>query len=294
MRCPPPLSLGDKIRVVAPSGPFDDEQLRTGLAQLDQFDISTPKGLWSRRSGFFAGSEEARLAELQEALDDPECRAILMARGGYGLGPLLPRLSFERFLRDPSWFVGFSDATAMHALLARHELCSLHAANGTTLARAHDTEVRSLVELLRGKGQLQWQGLVSCVPGRAGGPLFGGNLTVLFSEAASGRLAVPDSAILVLEDVTETSYRIDRMLCALRDAGHFARLAGVVLGEFTECSPGRFNVTSEHVLISRLSELKIPLAKGLGVGHGERNAPLLLGAEAQLNTGAGTLVLDAR
>lgn len=294
MRSPAILNPGDKLRVVAPSGPFDDALLREGLAKLREFEVSVPENLWSRRSGFFAGDEEARLSELQEALDDPECSAILMARGGYGLGPLLPRLSFEHFLKRPSWFIGFSDATALHAQLSRHEIRSLHAGNGTTLARASSAEMVSLVRCLKGEPSMAFRDLEQWAPGHVEGPLFGGNLTVLFTEAASGRLKVPDGAILLLEDVTETSYRIDRMLCALRDAGHLARLAGVVLGEFTDCSEGKFAVPAAEVLRSRLTELGIPVAAGLPVGHGERNAPILLGALAQMNTGAGTLVLSAR
>lgn len=283
MKCPPPLSVGDRILVVAPSGPFEADVLRQGLARLTQFEVAVPETLWGRRDGFFAGSDEVRLAELQSALDDPDAKAILVARGGYGLARLLPRLDFLAFEARPKWLIGFSDVTTLHVALAERGIVSLHGANGTTLARATDAEVDELSALLRGVKAQEFSDLRPIVPGRAAGPLFGGNLTVLFTEAASGRLRVPSGAILVLEDVTETSYRIDRMLTALIAGGHLENVSGVLLGDFVDCSAGRFDVPVAEVLLGRLSELGVPVFAGFPAGHGARNRPLLLGAHARLS-----------
>lgn len=284
---------GDPISVVAPSGPFDDELLRQGLARLGAFDVRVPEQLWSRREGFFAGSDTVRLLELQGALDDTEARAILIARGGYGIGPLLPRLDLSGFERAPKWLMGFSDATVLHAAVNQLGVCSLHGANGTTLSRATTGELGELFALLQGPTSQLFSGLDAWVSGAAEGPLFGGNLTVLFAEAASGRLRIPRGAILFLEDVTETSYRVDRMLAALGAGGHFDHVAGVVLGDFVDCSEGKFGVPTEAVLKRNLQRLGVPVLSGLPCGHGPDNRPLLLGATATLDAARGSLRVEA-
>lgn len=288
MILPRALQPGDPIDVVAPSGPFDDGLLRVGIERLGDFSLRVPDDLWGRRFGFFAGDDETRLAELQRALDG-DARAILVARGGYGIARILGRIDFERFTANPKWLIGFSDVTCLHAALTARGIASLHAPNATTLAGASDYEVRELLRLLSGSSPQPIDGLSAWSGGRASGTLFGGNLTVLFAEAAAGRLDVPDGAVLFLEDVTETSYRVDRMLTALEVGGHLARAAGVVLGDFHDCSPGKFSVPVADVLRDRLIPLGIPLAANLPVGHGARNLPLLCGRSVTLDADTGRL-----
>src|SRR5690606_12969829 len=161
------------------------------------------------------------LAELERALDDRSTQAVWIARGGYGLGRILPRIRFDCLESHPKWLIGFSDATLLHCALYERDLASLHAPNLTTLARSEQSDVNALFRVLGGDYEFHIAGLTPWVSGKAIGPLWGGNLTVLFAEAAAGRLLVPPGAVLFLEDVTETSYRIDRMLSALPAAGHF-------------------------------------------------------------------------
>lgn len=284
MLFPDCLALGDRIDVIAPSGPFDGKQLQRGLERLvPHFDVRPSPWLFRSPRGFLAGSDRERALELQWALDNEVSRAILIARGGYGLARIQPALCFERFLARPKWLVGFSDATVLHAHLNHLGVASLHAPNATTLARATADDVAVLVGTLLGTAQEDVTGLRPLVPGTAAGPLFGGNLTVLFAQAAAGALAVPEGAILLLEDVSETSYRIDRMLTALLAGGHLRRCAGVVLGEFTDCTPGKFGVSTDEVLAERLGGLTVPVACGLPLGHGTRQLPLVLGQQVQLH-----------
>lgn len=282
MKCPPPIAVGDIIRVVGPSGPFDDTLLRAGLARLDRYDVRVPADLWGRRLGFFAGSDDVRLQELKDALEDPSASAILIARGGYGLSRLLPHLDFERLKERPKWVIGFSDVTTLHLALNQRGLVSLHAPNATTLAHSSDDEVAELCQLLEGGFSQTFSALEIISGGTAEGPLFGGNLTVLFAEAASGRLCVPTGALLFLEDVTETSYRVDRMLTALIDGGHLSTISGLILGDFVDCSPGKFEVPVRDVLRERLTRLGVPVVEGFPCGHGKVNRPALLGAYGTL------------
>jgi muramoyltetrapeptide carboxypeptidase len=281
------------VRVVAPSGPFDESLLQAGLARLARYDVCVPPGLWGRRAGLFAGSDAERLAELQEALDDPEAGAVLVARGGYGLARILPQLQLERLLAAPRWLLGFSDTTVLHHALARRGLASLHCCNGTTLAHAAAQDVERLELLLGGRAAPPAGGLAPLVPGHARGPLLGGNLTVLFAEAAAGRLALPPGCVLFLEDIAETSYRLDRMLTALLDSGALRGVSGLVLGEFTDCSPGKHGVPAEQVLGEFAARLGVPAVAGLPAGHGARNLPFVHGAPVALDADAGALSFGA-
>ena len=279
---PPPLLAGATIAVVAPSGPFDAEQLRSGLARLNEFQIRVPDGLWERRLGFLAGTDRDRRDELQSALEDDDVAAIWIARGGYGLGRIIDSIDLSPLERRHKWIVGFSDATVLHARLWQLGYVSLHAPNGTTLAQVNEQDLEAL------RASLQHQPpadatLRALVGGEAAGPLVGGNLTVLFSEAAAGRLKLPEGSVLFLEDVTETSYRVDRMLGALRAGGYFSKCSGLVFGDFTDCSPGKFHVPVEAVIERFADELGLPCASGLPAGHGRQNLPLVLGKNVRLS-----------
>jgi muramoyltetrapeptide carboxypeptidase len=289
MLLPPSLGQGAQVRVIAPSGPFNKELLSFGLSRLSRYSVIMSKDFGSQPDGFFAATDEGRLEELQSALDCPETAAIWVARGGYGLARLLPHLSFEAFSLSPKWFIGFSDATALHHRLHREGFATLHAPNGTTLSRLTATDEIALFQCLEGTIGSTYTSLTPLNAGVFEGILQGGNLTVLFAEAAAGRLALPTGSILFLEDVTETSYRIDRMLDALIAGGHFQNVGAILLGDFTDCSPGKFGVETASVLKRNLLPLRVPTLGGFPAGHGERNAPLVLGAKARLDADKGQL-----
>ncbi len=279
---------------MAPSGPFDRELLVQGLARLSIFDLHFSAALLERQQGYLAGSDQERLDELQAAFDDPEGEAIWIARGGYGLGRLVDALDWTSFMKRPKWIVGFSDATVLHAEAWKRRVVSLHAANGTTLARAHPDDFQGVLQSLMSETGQKLIGK-SEVSGETQGPLVGGNLTVLMTEAAAGRLKIPEGAVLLLEDVTETSYRIDRMLEALRSARVLQRCSGLIFGEFSDCSPGKFQVPVERVVSELCSSLSLPSASAFQVGHGARNVPLKWGSQARLSVpvqGPAQLHLD--
>lgn len=289
---PPSARAGALGRVVAPSGPFDEELFDRGLARLPEFDWQVPSGLRARQHRFFAGTDAARLVELQAALDCPDARIVLAARGGYGLGRIAHQLDWSGFASHPKWIVGFSDVTVLHHACLGAGFASLHAHNATTLASAREEDVEALRSLLAGEASGPWKDLVPLVPGRAEGPLAGGNLTVLAMEAVAGRLRLPSGALLVLEDVSETSYRVDRMLDALLRGGHLDRIGGLIFGDFTDCSEGRFGVPIELVLEEAAARLGRPAVRGFPAGHGERHRPWVHGAPGRLDAAAGQLSTD--
>jgi muramoyltetrapeptide carboxypeptidase len=245
------------------------------------------------RDGFLAGPDEHRLVELQAALNDPDVSAIVAARGGYGLTRIAPELELSGLLRAPKWLVGFSDFTALHVEAGAHGVASLHAFNAAELGRGDARARAQFIEALErpvAERELVGKRLIG---GRARGRLAGGNLTVLFTCAAMGRLRLPEGCILAIEDVTEISYRIDRMLSALRSGGHLRGIIGVAVGSFSDCPPGAHGVAVDQVLACELRRWGLPAVTELPFGHARPNLPLLFGAEAELDGDSGTLRLGA-
>jgi len=287
-RTPPALRPGDTIAVVAPSSPFDPVLAWVALGWLARrYRLRFTRGLFAR-DGYLAGSDARRRDELAAALAAPGVRAVLAARGGYGASRFVHTLDWEGFARDPRWIIGFSDVTALHVEAARAGVASIHGNNLTALgradARAREAFVRSVEDPL---AERVYGGLGVIREGEAEGPLFGGNLAMLQACAAAGRLAVPEGAVLMLEDVTERPYRIDRMLATLAAGGYLRRASAVALGDFTQCDPGPDRVTVEQVLDEHLAALGVPVVRGLPVGHGARNDPVVLGGRARVEARGG-------
>jgi muramoyltetrapeptide carboxypeptidase len=280
---PPPLRPGDTVAVVAPASPFPRTELWRGLAWLRQrYDVRMRTGALER-TGYLAGSDERRTAELARALEDPDVRAIIAARGGYGITRIAPRLPWAAFARSPKWLVGFSDITALHAECAKVGVASVHGPNVTGLGRATPWDRACFMAALERPSHARAWTLEPIVDGSARGVVVGGNVALLVAQAAAGRLLVPEGALVVLEDVTERPYRVDRMLTSL--APHLSRAGGLVFGSFTECDPGPDGVTIEEVLRERARAFGVPAALGAPFGHGARNESFVLGREATIEVG---------
>jgi muramoyltetrapeptide carboxypeptidase len=291
---PPRVAAGDVIRVIAPSGPVAREAFQPGADLLGgRYRLRFDEALFTR-TGYLAGTDERRLAELRQALADPEARAIVMARGGYGLLRLLPFIEREALLERPRPIVGFSDGTALLAAAACAGLASVHGPVVTQLANLGGADQQALFALLETPGpRVMLEGLEELVPGRARGPLLGGNLEV-FSRLV-GTPYLPDlrGALLFFEDLGERPYRLDRLVTALDLAGVFGAASGVVLGDFSGCrEPEAMRAgspTADEVLAERFGRLPIPVAFAGAFGHQTRNSALPYGTLAELDTRSGTL-----
>jgi muramoyltetrapeptide carboxypeptidase len=286
---PSPLEPGDVVAAIAPASPFEPVLAWVGLGFLaTRYRLRFDRGMFER-AGYLAGSDARRQAELARALEDPEVKAIIAVRGGYGSQRFARAIDWTALARSPRWLVGFSDITALHVEAARAGVASIHGPHVTSLgrgdARARDALIRALERPLEPRTFADLRALSA---GTAEGPLYGGNLTILHACAAAGRLSIPEGAVLLLEDVTERPYRIDRMLTTLAWGGHLERVAAVVLGDFTQCDPGPDGVKVEDVLASHLTRLGVPVAAGAPIGHGLRNAPVVLGARARVEARGGS------
>ena len=286
---PVPLRPGDVVRVVAPSGPVDPEVLERGLEVLrDEFGLAVRiRPDVTARHGYLAGDDARRLEEWQEAAADPEARAVFCARGGYGAMRLLQRIDPAPWLRSPRWLVGFSDATALHAVLNAAGLVTLHGPLVTTLGRATPEAKAHLKALLFGApaaagatGLAPGAGAVATGvvrSGRATGRLLGGSLTILAHLAGTPFMPRLAGAVLFLEDVAEKPYRLDRYLTQLRLAGALDGVRAVCVGQLTGCDAD--GGSGAEVVRQLVAELGVPAIDGLPCGHEPHNLALPLGAE---------------
>ncbi len=284
---PRPLVNGDKIAIVSPASIINPEYVSGAvdvLRRLGWNPYVAPHALGA--SGSFSGTVSERLADINQALDDPEVRAILCSRGGYGAVHLLDKLDSNAFEKDPKWIIGFSDISALHAYASHHNVASIHSSMCKHLALfgEHDECSRALIGILRGK-MPEYNVEPHCYNrhGVASGKVVGGNLAVI-----SALLATPYSpfetqgSILVIEDIAEPIYKVERILYQLRLAGVFDHISALIVGQFTEYRPDRNYSVMEDMIREAISGFNFPVAFNFPVGHVDRNLPLLMSATARL------------
>ncbi len=287
------LTPGSRIAVVAPSGPVPRERFLTGAARLrDRYSLIYSERLFTH-TGFLAGDDAERLAELQAALRDPTVDAVWCARGGYGLMRILPALDLSGFGRSPKLLIGFSDVTALHAWAALRDLPSVHGPVITHLSDLPEEDIDAMIALLEGAAPShQLAGLTPLVSGWATGRVIGGNLEIVTRLLGTPYSFDPKGALLVLEEVGERPYRVDRQLTQLQLAGWWSALVGIVVGDFHQCGDASSSPSVREVLAERLGSLTIPVALGAPVGHGARNRAFPLGGPAELDADRGTLTVE--
>ena len=236
------------MNVIAPSGPFEPTLGWRGLGWLsERYRVQYRRDLFCR-TGYTAGDRTRRADELSGALADPDSRAVIAMRGGYGLNGIAHLADWRAFQHSPKWIVGFSDITALHVEAAAVGVMSLHASMLALLGRGSAANRTKWLDALEHpERSRQWPSLRTIAAGQASGPLFGGNLTVLHACAVAGRLHIPEGAILLLEDIGERPYRIDRMITTLAVGGHLCAVRGVVVGQFMDCEPGPAGVSVSQV-----------------------------------------------
>lgn len=305
---PRPLRPGDAVGIVAPAGAVAPEPFLRGLSLVERWGFRPVTGSHlMARHGYLAGTDEQRAADLNGMLADPAIRAIWFARGGYGVMRLLRRLNWDALRRDPKLIIGFSDITALHTACWREVgLVTFHG----PMAEVHDPagempayNAEGLLRALTGRWgpgpiplpqEADAPALVAVAPGRAQGRLLGGNLELLTRMAGTPWQPDTRGALLVLEEVDEAPYRIDRMLVHLQLAGMLDGVAGIIFGHSPSCEEGpegRPSLTLMEVLHELLGPLGVPVLYGFPCGHSRYRATLPLGVMAELDADAGRLSL---
>ena len=278
----PALRAGDPVTVIAPAGPFDRGSFEAGLAIIaSRYEVDYDPGVLTRHR-YLAGSDARRLGELWCALGDTGSRAVFCARGGYGIMRLLAGLEGLAPAAKP--VIGFSDITALHQVLQRQGLVSVHGPVLTQLARLDAQAHARLFELLESEAPAaDLTGTETYVDGTAEGPLLGGNLSVLTRLLGTPYLAPLEGAILLLEDIGERPYRLDRMWTHLELAGVFRQVRGIALGELTGCEEKDADYSSADVLRELATATGLPCAAGFPIGHGTHNQAVPLGVRVRLD-----------
>ncbi|MDI5974228.1 LD-carboxypeptidase [Streptomyces sp. SL13] len=291
------LVAGDRVAVVAPSGPVDPDRLAAGLDVLRGWDLDpvvAPHALGRDAVlGYLAADDAARAADLTGAWCDPSVAAVLCARGGYGAQRMVDLLDWRALAAAPAKaFVGFSDVTVLHEAFARRlGLVTYYGPVAAGLAFTKDEPTRDhLRRTLFAPETVQTLASATAatmVGGRACGVTFGGCASMLAAEVGTPHAGTrADGGILVLEDVGEPPYRLDRVLTQLLRSGRLDSVAGIVLGSWRDCGP--YDRVRE-VLRDRLGGLGVPVIEELGFGHGDSSLTVPLGLPAELDADAATL-----
>lgn len=288
MIIPPYLRSGDVVGVVAPARKISANELKPAIEFLEMngFRVAIGKNIFAKDNQF-AGTDEQRAADFQTFLDDPDIRAILCARGGYGSVRIIDRLDFSGFVQSPKWICGYSDVTVFHSHLHGMGYATLHSTMPINI-KEEDLYSPTNTSLVRG---LTGKSLAYTVPaqplnrpGEVTAPIVGGNLSILYSLLASGSDLDTDGKILFIEDLDEYLYHIDRMMMALKRSGKLAKLAGLLVGGMSDMNDNAipFGHTAEEIIAHVTEEYGYPVCYGFPAGHIEDNMTLRLGTEATL------------
>lgn len=301
MIIPPKIKSNSKIRIVSPAGKVDKEIVLPAVNWLEEkgYKVELGKHVFAQHFQF-AGTDEQRFEDLQSALNDPECEAILCSRGGYGTVRIINQLDFTSFQKKPKWLIGFSDITILHACLNNLGVATIHG----TMPRyffeddgSPSENLNSLINLLTGK-KVQYK-IPSTKFNRLGivsAPLVGGNLSILSSlQGTKYELNTADK-ILFLEDIDEFLYHSDRMIHQLKLAGKLDKLAALVLGDFTDMKDNTspFGKSIHEIILDAVKEYNYPVCFGFPGGHDKKNLSLSFGTKWQLNVSkeASTLNIE--
>lgn len=301
MKRPPFLKLNDKVVILSPAGNISSIYVNNAINILQEWGlqvITSENAL--RESGRFSGFVEQRLHDLQNALDDPEVKLIFCSRGGYGAVHLLDRLDFSAMKENPKWLVGFSDITALHTALQYHGIMSIHG----PMAQHFSEEGATNLSVLYSKAAFSGKDLNYSIPveypflnreGKVTGTLFGGNLSVYAGILGSKYIKIPRNGILLLEDIGEEPYRIDRMIYQLKICGVFDKIKGLIVGQFTEYEEDNKMYGSLYEsILSAVKEFDFPICFGFPVGHTRLNLPIIMGGNATLTVNKENVLLKQR
>ena len=295
---PPYLKKGDTIGIVCPAGFMPFEKASTCINVLQQWGYKVKVGQTpGNQFNYFSGTDDERLDDLQQMLDDNAIQAILCGRGGYGMGRIIDRINFNKFRKKPKWVVGFSDITVFHShVYRRFNIAGLHA---PMAAAFNDDEykneyVQSLRKALAGKkAKYNAKAHEYNQPGTVTGELVGGNLSLLAHLVGTASDVNTRGKILFIEDVGEYIYNIDRMMYQLKRSGKLSGLAGLIFGGFSDIKDTTVPYGQEvlAVLKDLIREYEFPVCFQFPVSHEKENYALKIGVPYELKVGSNKVTL---
>ncbi len=287
---PPYLKPGDTIGMICPAGYMAFDKMQRCIDTLQQwgFEIKKGKTLYSQYN-YFSGNDEERLHDLQLMLDDENIKAILCARGGYGLSRIIDKINFEKFTQHPKWIIGYSDITMLlFHVYSNCNIASLHAPMAAAFNELEESEeyIQSIYNSITGNPQSYK--VASHTLNRTGagnGELVGGNLALLAHIVGTKSDFNTKNKILFIEDIGEYLYNVDRMLLQLKRAGKLDELAGFIVGKFTDMKDTTIPFGQElyELIFDKVKEYNYPVCFDFPVGHVKENYALKVGGNFNLN-----------
>lgn len=302
---PPYLKPGDTIGITCPAGHLMAAEAQPAIRLMQSWGFKVRIGnTVGLRDHTFGGTDAQRLKDLQDMLDDPDVKAIMCGRGGYGCARIIDQLNFARFRESPKWVIGFSDITALHAHINRHfGIATLHSKMCNSFPDSADkAEPEIKATILSIRQALTGEHMQYSVPpdthnryGEASGVLVGGNLSMLQSIAATDSELDTIGKILFLEEVGEYLYSLDRMFDNLKRSHKLDNLAGLVIGGFTRIKPDdpgeEFGKTLYDIVLEKVKDLSFPVCFNFPVGHQKNNYALKCGVMHRLSVQANNVEL---
>jgi muramoyltetrapeptide carboxypeptidase len=288
MKFPTYLKDGDKIAIVSPAGKIDRQIVELGAELLrDQgFIVEIGKHAFDKE-GVFAGSDEARAADMQKAIEDKTVKAIFCSRGGYGSLRIQQRLNWSAFFKKPKWLIGFSDITVFHAYLTKHQIASIHGVMPAFFER-EGALTESFIKTLNAlRGELPQYSIDPHKfnrSGKAEGVLTGGNLSILQSLRGTPLDISPKGKILFIEDTSEYHYHLDRIMTNLKTGRILEQISGLIVGSFTDMKDGDtpYGKSAYEIIHEAVAGYRYPVVFNFPAGHQLPNYPLILGGRISL------------
>jgi len=281
------LQKGDTVAIVSTARKISSDKIIPAIKLLENWGLSVVIGnTIGAEEHQFAASDEKRIEDFQQLLNNPNIKAIWCARGGYGTVRLIDKLDFSEFKKHPKWIIGYSDITVLHNHIHNLGIETLHATMPINIENNSKQSIETLKKSLFGKN------LFYEIPadeknklGNATGELVGGNLSVLYSLLGSKSSIKTKGKILFIEDLDEYLYHIDRMMINLKRNGYFSNLKGLIVGGMTNMHDNEipFGKTAEEIILDIVSEYNFPVIFDFPAGHFDDNRALILGRKIELN-----------
>lgn len=287
---PPALKEGDTIAIVSPAGKIAPCKVERATEVLENAGWNVEKGEFVLGEyENYSGTPQQRLSDIVKVLTNPEVKAVICSRGGYGAVHLLEELDKLPINENPKWLVGFSDISALHALFNGKGIATVHGPMTKDISNdIADPSVASLFKILRGeKEEFTFSSSPFDRPGLATGTLVGGNLSVIAELLSTPYNVIEPGVILFIEDLAEPLYKIERIFYQLRLNGVLERLGGLVVGQFTDYKPDIGYEVMEEMIHKMVEPYTYPVAMNVPSGHIDRNMPLILGAKVTLRVTLG-------
>lgn len=290
MTTPPSLLPGDKIALVAPARKVSEEEMLPAIDKLQSWGFEVVKGMYLHAEDHqFAGTDQQRWADLQMMLDDPSVKAILFARGGYGMVRIIDKLDFTRFIRAPKWLIGFSDVTVLHSHVNHHcKVQTLHAPMAINFPKTPPSVLEHLHRIITGhEVKYEFTAHIFNRIGKVHGELVGGNLSLIYALAGTESDLLTKGKILFLEDLDEYLYHVDRMMMNLKRTGKLKSLKALIVGGMSDMKDNAipYGKSAEEIILDAVKEYDYPVCFGISAGHVEHNLPLVLGRKVKLEVG---------